>query len=499
MARLWGDGFDMYASANDMVTRYLGATPNSFVSGSNTAFSLGQAVTFLFGGNLLTGLWETATNETTIYGSLRLKYLSTSPNNAAIFSLTLQDVAANQVTVQWIGDGSIVVRTGGTSGTALMTLPNAFLLNTWDSWQFKIVINATTGSVEIRKNALSTPVIDLTGVNTRGGSSNNTCDRFLFGISTAVTFVLDDLWFNSDNGASPTTWPGDVRCVTLPVASQSQAQFLPSPNNYFVQNSSATTTVSSTLTSDTVRAIHITANASGTLVSCSINLNASATGHVRMGLYDATGVGGGAGTLLATSAVITNPAAGVNTFSVTSGPDLSFGTGYWVALQSDVSLIALGSSGITVDSLVAAYSGGLPAAMTGFTFATVSGLNSMGINILPDNSFLVSEAIDDGDVTFVHSDQPGNEDIYGVTAMPVTPAAILGVSPFVCWKRSDTGPRTSALSVAANGSIDTIEVNNVTPSLSYIYTQKFMPLDPTGAGWTVTSINGMQIGVTVLS
>jgi len=55
----------------------------------------------------------------------------------------------------------------------------------------------------------------------------------------------------------------------------------------------------------------------------------SATGKLRMGIYDATGTGGGPGKLLATTAEIT-PAAGWNKANVTTAVSLNAGT-YWLA------------------------------------------------------------------------------------------------------------------------------------------------------------------------
>jgi hypothetical protein len=496
MARCFGDGYDPYASASDVALRYASAATNTIVAAVNTAFGIGQAVGVANSATALSAVWEAATNETTIYGSLRLKYNSGSSASGNIFSLTLQDGANNQVTLQWLGDGSLQVRSGGTAGTSLGTQASAFSLNTWDSWQFKAVINNTTGSVEIRKNGSATATLNITGANTRAGSTNNYATKFTIGANTGL-FQLDDLWFSSDNGAAPTSWPGDVRAKTLQVASQTQAQLSTIPSNYSVV-ASAVTTSNFSASANVVRFFAVTMAGTGVLASLTANFQASMTGHAKMALYDATGAGTGPGALLATSAEITNPGAGVNTFTVASGPTLTNGTKYWVAIMQDAAATFLGSSTTGGDTLAQTYGSGFPSSAAGFAVVSTNYINA-GLNATPLNWYQVSDVTEDGDTSYVYSSTVGQEDIYGVTALGLTPASILGVNVFAFWKKSDSGGRGGTISVAANGSADTAEVSNVTPSLSYTYSQKFLATDPTGAVWTAANINAMTIGVAVAS
>jgi len=71
----------------------------------------------------------------------------------------------------------------------------------------------------------------------------------------------------------------------------------------------------------------------------------------------------------------------------------------------------------------------------------------------------------------------------------------------VNWKKSDSGARGGTVGVDANGSGDTAitGMTNITPSLTYVSKFGWMPLDPTGAGWTTSNINAMKLSVSVAS
>ena len=171
MACLWSDGFDPYGTPTEGQTRYASASIAGLYAGSTTAFGSGQTIGLT---NTPTGLhatYETHSNEVTVYGSVRVIYPTSS--NGSILSLSLQDAGTDQVTLQWLDNTTMQVRSGGISGTILGSISSAFTLNVWDSWQFKVVINNTNGSVEVRKNGSNVASLNLTNVNTRGGTANN--------------------------------------------------------------------------------------------------------------------------------------------------------------------------------------------------------------------------------------------------------------------------------------------------------------------------------------
>jgi len=433
-------------------------------------------------------IFETGTNETIIYFSLRFR--SSGTLNTQVLSLQFRDTTNVQCTVAFCGDNAIRVYSGTTAGTLLSTLTSAFTSATWDSYQGKIVINNTTGSVEIRKNGSVTPIINISGVNTRAGSTNAYANQIAFSSTGAggVLFDIDDIWLNSDNGAAPTSWPGDVRCVVSMVASDSSVAFAKSPNPASVTPFTANSTSSKATGLGIMGAF--TAGFTGTISSAIVQVTTGGTGNLKAAVYDST-----RSTVLATSNAVANPVAGPNTITFGTPLSVTKGTVYYLAVDTDFTIVySVGSTGgFTFTTAYASFPAAGP--------ATASGVcPTFTISIVPtlSNEF-VSDPTQDGDTSYVYSSTVAQEDKYGIAALTVTPASIIGVAPFVMWKKSDSGARTGTVSVTANASADTGQVVGATPSLSYVYNQRFMPLDPTGAAWTTANVNTMLLGLTVAS
>lgn len=504
MARLFADGYDMYSTAADLVlgrwnTFNLSNNNLTLLSGAQTQFNAGQALSLSWIGSSLGAVFDTHTNEATVYFSIRFRKRGTSGPATDGTYLGFVDGAVTQCSILFASDNSIQVFSGDPSGTQLGLVTTAFAINTWDSYQGKVVINNSTGSVEIRKNGSSSPLISLSSVNTRGGSTNNYVNGInLVGYHNWWEYSdhdYDDLWFNNASGANPTSWPGDVRAVTLTTNTATQSQFSKAPNPVTIQHGTNTDFASNS-TANLVRAMQMTPTTTGEVASFFVNLTQNVTGHARMGLYDASGINSGPGTLLLASNELTNPVAGLNTFTVPSGTSVARGSPYWIAWFSDATMNIIGYVGNAYMQLSRAY-GSLPSSMAGFTSASDNGLDWIGMTVTPTNSGLVNDVLEDGDTTYVYSNTIGQEDIYSVTSLGgITPVTIHGVAPFVFWRRSDAGFRSGSLSVTANGSGDTPVIVDVIPSLTYVYSQTFMAVDPTSATWTASHINGMQIGVT---
>jgi hypothetical protein len=394
-----------------------------------------------------------------------------------------------QCTVALCGDNAIRVYSGTTAGTLLGTLTSAFVATVWDSYQGKIVINNTTGSVEIRKNGSVSPIINLSSVNTRAGSANNYANQCAISSSASISLDIDDFWLNSDNGAAPTSWPGDVRCLTQMAASDSSIAFSPSPNPVVVTTSALST---STKGANTFHGRLVTATASGTIATATVGVAVGGTGNLKAAIYDSTHT-----TVLGTSNGVVNPGSGNVALTFAVPVAVVRGQSYWIFADQDFSITynvdTTGSTSATGTTTYASFPAPSPAVATGISAATFT------VNITPTNSSLVADPTQDGDTSYVYSSTVAQEDKYGIAAMGVVPASMIGVAPFVFWKKSDSGARTGTISVTANGSADTGQIIGVTPSLSYTYNQKFMPLDPTGAGWTAANVNAMLLGVTVAS
>lgn len=497
MARLFGDGFDMYAAVSDVLLgRWTSSVvaSSSLISGAATAFNTGRAFDFNGNGCSLIANFETATNETTVYFSLRFK--NSGSNSGQILSLQFRDGVNVQCTIDFRGDNAILVHSGATAGATLATLTSAYSAATWDSYQGKIVINNTTGSVEIRKNGSVTPIINISGVNTRAGSTNAYVNVFaLLQASASWSADVDDVWLNSDNGAAPTSWPGDVRCVTSMVASDSSVAFSKTPNPASVTPSVTNTSLSKASGAGVMG--QFTASFTGMISSAVVQINTGGTGNLKAAIYDSNRV-----IVLATSNAVINPVAGPNTITFGTPLAVTKGTVYHLAFDTDFTVIystMTGAPANTFAIFTTAYAS-FPGPSPSVALGNQPPVFTISIAPTQSNEF-VSELTEDGDTSYVYSSTVSQEDKYGIAALSVTPASIIGVAPFVMWKKSDSGARTGTVSVTANGSADTAvaAITGITPSLSYTYKTGFMPLDPTGAAWTTANVNSMVLGLTVAS
>jgi hypothetical protein len=175
---------------------------------------------------------------------------------------------------------------------------------------------------------------------------------------------------------------------------------------------------------------------------------------------------------------------------------------YYIAILADVALsITAGTSNVDNNAVEiwtesSSYSGGFPTpaipSETGGTDPNIT------ISVVPNNWSLVSEVLEDGDTTYVYSATVNAKDLYSLSALGVTAAAIAGVEVFLMGKKSDSGPRSISLRFIANASPETDE-GTVALSNSYNWITKFLALDPNGASWTQAHAEGATIGVKVIS
>ena len=205
MAWELGDGLDFYNAVADMTaggTAWSSVSGGGFVAAANTRFGVGQgfSVPGNGAGSLVT---QTFGNDTTIYVNFTWTYPGTLPNNTtAYFGIAPRDTTNTQVGIYMRGDGSIIVTNGAFNGTILATWTGVFAGNVWNHYQFKIVINNTTGSVELRLNGATSDTQSLTGVNTRNGSANSYANNIsIFG--NAANTYFDDFYVFNDQGAQP--------------------------------------------------------------------------------------------------------------------------------------------------------------------------------------------------------------------------------------------------------------------------------------------------------
>ena len=226
--------------------------------------------------------------------------------------------------------------------------------------------------------------------------------------------------------------------------------------------------------------------------------NAGITGHAKMALYDNTGVGGGPGALLGSSAEIVNPIAGVNTFTVTAGPALRKGVIYWAALWTDVSYVGTGFANPSYLGLT--YTTSFPSTMTGFTvLGTTFGIGSQGVNITAFNAGVVSEPQQDGLTSYVYDSNPGDQDFYGIGSITSTPATVIATTVRAYMQKSDAGTRTAAVQLKSGATVVASPTMVLTTS-GFLWTWRTDLTDPnTGSAWTPAAVNNVQIGPKVIA
>jgi hypothetical protein len=480
MACIFAESFDPYAALSDMTTgQWIAA--NGSLNTANSAFGVGRYYTLT--STASTATFSSASNEATVYGSIRLQ--QPSGTSTQYSALTLTDGGTAQCTIRWNSDGSIGLYSGGPAGTLLQTYAGIFTPGTWHGYQFKVVISNTVGSIEIRMDGSTTNAITKTGVNTRLGTTN----AFVNGISLIVATVqgfIDDLFLNSTSGNAPTSWPGDVRAVQqVPVATTSK-NFDCVPNN-----TALTVTINNTNVGPISAVYRSFVPPPCTVASVSFQMNSNYTGNVKVAIFDATGPGGTPGTSLG-SASVTNPTTSTNIATFGSPIPLNGNTTYYVGYNQDG---AATYRGLSVTGYIASVPyGSFPTNNPAVTSST-TGIPMAVLAITTDNTAGIQELIQDGDTSYVYTSTI-EEDKYSMSPIATT-YSVVAMQYFACYKRSDVGARTMQLSVAANGSSDTALFTDAAINTSYTYKFKTLENDPTGAAWTPTNVNSAIVGIAV--
>ncbi len=490
MAFSFGDGFDLYAVVGDMVNGYWdsGSLTNFSFPAGRFAGSLGLGTTL----GTANAVKSSGVNDAVHHFVLAYRTTTALSGSGIGFYLELFDGTNAQCTVAFRSDGAIVLTSGGPAGTTLATYTGAVTaISTWYAFEIEVVINNATGSFTVRKNGNSVNDFTLGSLNTRAGSANNYANKLQIGAQGGIQASTDDLFWRSD--AASVAWMGDIRCYTRMPASDQSVTFSKAPTSMFAQATS-TTSSTSTYGTNSITACAVVAPTTGVVSSFSFNFNSALTGHAKMALYDATGVGGGPGALMGAQSVeITNPPAGVVTFSVTGGPTVQRGVTYWVAIWSDTAISGVGGS-FAYRALAVSYTTNFPSTMVGFTSGSQSGMGSNGMNVTPFNAGCVNEPQQDALTSYVYDSNPGDSDFYGLTAVTPTPTGTVAVITRAYMQKSDIGTRTAALQVKSGATTVASPTLTLTTS-GWQWTSRTDTTDPnTGAAWTGAAVDALQLG-----
>jgi hypothetical protein len=505
--QMFGDGFDLYAATADAAAAYWdsgSAGGNNGGVSATTRFGVGRG--WYFGNNGGTCFTKSSgANDAVHHVVVAININQNYGNTGAGPYFTFADGATNQCTVYFRLDGTVLLQSGSIGGATLATYANAIpIASTWYAFEFEVVVNNATGSFAVRTNGATANSFSATGLNTRAGSTNNYASKLVVGYNGfPVGPVMDDLLWRSDPSSVP--WVGDIRCYTRMPVSDQGVQFSKSPSSLQFQltppQSNATGPAGNVL-----QFMPFTAPVGifGPVQSIIIRSSAGFTGNAVCGLYDATGTGGGPGNLLTngTTSVLVNGIIGNNIFTFATPPTITVGTKYFVALNGNVSISVYGAAtdpGVYRQSYT--YTGSLPSTGASAILQAPNVLGSeLAAMLTPLNAFLCSEPQQDGATTLVYDSTPGDADFYGVAPLGFTPASIIGVTARGFAQKGDAGSRTGT--VQLKSSATTVQAPNgqtlLNTSFGWVW-GAYLNDPNTGAGWTASAVNSLQVGPKVLT
>ena len=499
MAWNFGESFDLYTAAADATNGYWdsGAASNFLLTAGRFAGS--QAA-----GNVSAGVWLTKTSGVNdpVHHLAVAFWQSSAPtgSNLAVY-LELFDGATAQCSIVFRSDGAILLTSGGPTGTVLATYTGAWTAAaTWTAFEFEVVINATTGSFAVRKNGNSVNDFSATGLDTQV-SANAYANKLTVGNSVNVTQRIDDLFWRS--GAAGGTWLGDIRCYTRWPASDVTDKFTLSAGSTSV-TVMPSIGVANAFAAANAHYMQFTPLVSGLLTSATVNCNISGgggTGHMKAALFADNA--GAIGALLATSVEITNPGQALIPTSFPSPVHVARGQTYWLGVNQDANITYAvensSSAPVNAIALTAPPYASWPVSNPGGTLAAV---NCPGVTVLvvpQTNADAVSEAQQDAFGTYVFDSTPGDSDLYGIAALPVTPLTMVAVTTRGYMQKSDAGTRTAAMQLQSGATVVATPTLTLIPS-GWQWAWRMDPTDPnTGAAWTAAAVNAAQIGPMVVA
>ncbi len=500
MAWIVGDSFDYYGSTTDLARSVWDSNPSAnfnFASGAVTRFGVGQCMQPTSGAGI-TVTKTIGSNEATLYAAVAYYRIGALSGTTPEFYFQFRDGATPQCTVVFESSGNIVLKRGDHTGTVVATYTAAFPQDVWTHFQVRVVIDPTIGSLTVRKNGVPTDTFTATGLNTRS-TANSYATVIAVGTGGAAgnPFRYDDVCFFSGSGAAPNTWVGDVRAVCL-VPSGDTAQKNFAPLTATATTTTGTTSTNATCATNTIRFGAFVPVRSGTVTNATLTFASAYTGSAQVALYAADGAGGLPGTLLGTSAVLTNPASGVNNLAFSAGPSLALGRTYWFAYNSNIvatqSITNISAAG-TAYYQAQPYASGFPSPATALVGAGPGGTGQALFSTLTlsGNVTQVSEQLANGDTDYVFSATVNDADLYDCDDLPASAQTVIGVVTKVYCKKSDAGARQGQVLVKS-GATQVAGTDTVLSS-TYTYLSRADMVDPaTGIAWTIAGVNAVQIG-----
>jgi len=502
------DSFDYYSNSNvtDLGRSVWDSFTNSAVqlSASNTRFGIGQNCQNFANASLLKNI---GSNEPTLFLALAYYRPGAQSGTTPEIYWQLRDGATAQCTVVFESSGSIVLKSGGSAGTVLATYASAFAQDVWSHFQVRVVINNTTGAITVRKNGSATDSFTATGLNTRGGTTNNYANVVTLQGGSANGPIIDDVLMYSGSAPAPNDWIGDTRAVCLmPKLDTAQKNFAEFPAGNTSVLGHTALGINQAMTANTIYWTGSALVSSATYVPVRggqiakvtmLSTQAVGSGHFRAAVYANDGPSNQPGTLVGISNEITSlPGGNANVdFPFPAGSGLVPGRGYYVALIADTAWglgVASATAGEASYSSPVSYAAGFPSTAP-TTLTPLSGNLIEGQITLSGNATCVSELNVNADTDYVFSGNVNDADLYDMAELAYVPAAIVGVVSKIYCKKSDAGARNGQLLLKSGA---TQVTGTDTPlSSTYTYLSRVDAVDPnTGAAWTAAGIAAAQVG-----
>lgn len=533
------DAFTMYNGGNDIIAGnplgpwdYTGA--GFFQSAaSSTRFGVGTAMTFQSSGPIdyLRKNSFQSGNPNGVFVAHYFYYNTSLDTNFTVsFGHLFRDggngISNVQFSICAMSNGSFALYNGNyASGGSVVAVTQPLIRQAvYDQFQFRVIVHNTSGEFQVRKNGNTSNDFSVTGINTRGGSSNNFVNGYTLNINNnRNNSRLGDLIIWDNNSPLPNNWIGDVRSYQLMPQTDYQRNFSANPGGFQFGPNGVNTSNGDTYSANTIYffsngngvSVYTPPSANGYLANVTIYLTANITGNIIFALYDNSGLSGGPGKLIASnSAVLTNPtgnaAVGQANFVVFPGqpyqqPGINVGATYWFAMQSDTSFTTKTGTGLTnlfgsavnKTSLASNYPT-LPANINtvapGSSSSTPPGVV---VGFAPWNANNMGEATQSGDSNYVYDTTVGNTDLYIIGSLPANAIGVVSVSMKGWMRKGDANTRAGTF-LMNSGPTQSNTGNNFL-STSYIGQYAQWGTDPNTANqvWTVSAVNNILVGVKV--
>lgn len=133
-----------------------------------------------------------------------------------LLSLNSDGGVTEHVSLCLTAGGQLQVRRGDQAGTILGTETGVSfpVASTWHYVALKVLLSDTVGTVEVRLDGRSTPVIALTGIDTKNAGTKTVFDAIQFG-DTGTSIDIDDIYLCNGAGSVNNDFLGDIRIDTL--------------------------------------------------------------------------------------------------------------------------------------------------------------------------------------------------------------------------------------------------------------------------------------------